>query len=107
MMENEKMHLDSEYRKSGKFLDVLHPNYEEYGQSGKRYTKKDYEDIKLDSFSYEIIDYTCIPLSKEVRLCKYVLRNQSTHMETNRSSIWVMYQGDWKLIFHQGTKVEK
>jgi hypothetical protein len=35
MIEYEYFHLDSENRKNGNFLEILHPDFEEFGQSGK------------------------------------------------------------------------
>ena len=106
MIEYEKFHLDAENRKSGKYLEILHPDYEEHGQSGKKWKKEDYINIKLDASVYEIEQNECILLSDEARLSKYVLFNKSTQVRTNKSSIWVLYNGDWKMIFHQGTRTE-
>lgn len=106
MIEYEKFHLDAENRKSGKYLEVLHPNYEEFGESGKIWKKEDFFNIKLDDSIYEIEEYKCILLSDKARLSKYVLLNKTTQVRTNRSSIWVLYNGDWKMIFHQGTRRE-
>lgn len=107
MLKYEKIHLDAENRRTGKYLEVLHPEYEEFGQSGKRHRKKDFMENGVDFSIYEIEDFEVVVLSAESRLCKYVLYNKTEDVRTNRSSVWVLYEGDWKLIFHQGTYIEK
>ena len=104
MIEYEYFHLDSENRKNGKFLKILHPEFEEFGQSGKKFKREDFCDIELDSNIYEIEDFVVVDLSAQTKLCKYTLLDKTTNSKSVRSSIWVFYENDWKLYFHQGTK---
>lgn len=105
MIEYEYFHLNSDNRKNGKYLDILHPEFEEFGQSGKVFKKEDFIEVDLDSNEYEILNFNEVQLSNNSYLCKYILVNKSSGMASNRSSIWVLYKDEWKLIFHQGTKV--
>ena len=105
MIEYEYFHLDSENRKNGKFLEILHPDFEEFGQSGKKFKKEDFCNIDLDSNIYEIEDFVVADLSNQTRLCKYILLDKTSNSKSIRSSIWVFYEKDWKLFFHQGTKI--
>lgn len=107
MLKYEKIHLDVENRRNGKYLEVLHPEYEEFGKSGKRYRKEDFLQNGLDLSIYEIEEFEVVVLSAESRLCKYVLFNKTDNVRTNRSSVWVLFEGDWKMIFHQGTYTAK
>ncbi|WP_436881798.1 hypothetical protein [Staphylococcus gallinarum] len=104
MIEYEYFHLNSENRKNGKFLEILHPDFEEFGQSGKKFKKEDFCNIDLDSNIYEIEDFDVVDLSIQTKLCKYILLDKTSNSKSVRSSIWVFYEKDWKLFFHQGTK---
>lgn len=106
MIEYEKFHFNTENRQSGKYLAILHPEYEEFGASGKRWKKADLPQADLDSSVYEIENYVCIPLSDSACLSKYILLNRTSGVRTNRSSVWVIYRDDWKMIFHQGTQID-
>jgi len=105
MIEYEYFHLDPKNRKNGDFLKILHPDFEEFGQSGKKFKKEDFFDIELDSNTYEIEDFVVDELSTQVKLCKYTLLDKTFNSKSVRSSIWVFYEKDWKLYFHQGTRV--
>ena len=107
MIEYEYLHLNSENRKNGKFLEFLHPDFEEFGQSGKKFKKEDLLNIDLDSKIYEIEDFVVVDLSNQTRLCKYILLDKTSNSKSNRSSVWVFYEKDWKLFFHQGTKINR
>lgn len=104
MIEYEYFHLNSENRKNGKFLEILHPDFEEFGQSGKKFKKEDFCNIDLDSNIYEIEDFVVVDLSTQTKLCKYILLDKTSNSKSVRSSIWFFYEKDWKLFFHQGTK---
>lgn len=107
MLQLEGYHLDKENRKSGKYVEVLHPDFKEYGQSGAIYHLADFKGIPLkDASEYEISKFFVKELSEDNRLCTYTLLNKTTGNESNRSSVWVRVSGDWKLLFHQGTTVK-
>lgn len=105
MIEYEKYHLNTENRMSGRYLDVLHCDYEEFGQSGKIYRKHDLPQSELDNSNFEIDNFTVIDLSDTSRLCKYHLHNITDGTSSIRSSVWVLCGEEWKMIFHQGTPV--
>ncbi len=105
MLEYELYHLNRDNRQDGTFIEVLHPEYKEFGQSGRIYTYKDFEGRRFtDDSKYEITEFNVQVLSDESQLCTYVLLNQTLGTKTNRSSIWVRYEDDWKMLFHQGTR---
>ncbi|QHW38416.1 hypothetical protein GZH82_10830 [Staphylococcus ursi] len=96
--------MKSENRESGRFFEVLHPDFKEFDMSGKVYDKNDFEGIELHVAEYEISDFLVYHLAEDCRLCTYTLVDQTQHIKTNRASIWKIYEGDWKLLFHQGTE---
>ncbi len=103
MIEYEWFHLKSENRSGNKVLDILHPNFKEFGKSGEVYYKADIDQIRLDNDDYKISDFEECSLSEDCILCTYTLFNTTNNTITNRSSIWKYYENDWKLLFHQGT----
>ncbi|MEY8561016.1 DUF4440 domain-containing protein [Jeotgalicoccus halotolerans] len=103
MIEYELYHLDRENRKSGQYLKFLHPEFKEFGQSGKVYRKEDLPKKFIDSSEYEIMEFMFQDLSIESRLCTYVLHNKTANKVSHRSSVWIRHGDDWKLLFHQGT----
>lgn len=105
MIEYEYFHLDFENRKNGRFLEILHPDFEEFGQSGKKYKKEDFCNIDLGSNIYEIKEFDVVDLSTQTKLCKYILLDKTSNSKSARSLIWVLHEKDWKLFFHQGTKI--
>lgn len=104
MIEYEMLHLDSSRRENGDYTDVLHDEYMEFGQSGRITTKADYTDRKLGKSNFEVINYRVKDLSNNSKLATYTLIDKLTNNKSNRSSIWIKDE-DWKLYFHQGTKV--
>ncbi|EKH2225166.1 hypothetical protein O4M67_002497 [Staphylococcus pseudintermedius] len=103
MIEYEWKHLKPENRESGQFIEVLHPDFKEFGMSGKVYDRSDFECIELHVAEYEISDFQVDHLAEDCRLCTYTLIDHTRHIKTNSTSIWKMHEGDWKLLFHQGT----
>lgn len=49
--------MKPENRESGQFIEVLHPDFKEFGMSGKVYDRSDFECIELHVAEYEISDF--------------------------------------------------
>ncbi|MBJ8326481.1 hypothetical protein [Streptococcus pacificus] len=103
----EMNHLANDNRRDNTYLSSLHPNYKEFGASGRIFHKRDFEKIDLPESHYQVINYDVLALSETSCLATYQLIDTLTGQKTNRSSIWVIYQDDWKLLFHQGTLVDE
>lgn len=104
MIEYEWLHLKSENRSNSKILNILHPDFKEFGKSGKVFYKTDIKQVQLDEDDYRISNFEEYTLSEDCILCTYTLVNTTNNTITNRSSIWKYYENDWKLLFHQGTE---
>lgn len=104
MIEYEWLHLKSKNRANKKFLDILHPDFKEFGKSGKVYYKSDIIMHQLDTDYYKIENFEEYILSEDCVLCTYKLYNVTNDIATNRSSVWKFYENEWKLLFHQGTE---
>jgi hypothetical protein len=105
IIEYEYFHLESENRKNEKFLEFLHADFEEFGQSGKKFKKEDFCNIDLDSNIYEIEDFVVVDLPTQTKLCKYILLDKTSNSKSARSSICFFMKKIGNYFFHQGTKI--
>ena len=89
---------------------LLHPNFEEVGRSGRRYTREAVVAAMLSKRCSDAViadSYVATELCPGVMLLTY----RSAHREENgalsrhtlRSSIWVLVGDNWQLRYHQGT----
>lgn len=109
LIELESRLLDNESRKSSKFLnDLLHEDFLEIGASGRKYNKQQTIGllIKASQFTSTANGFEYVPLSDNAALISYELtvnRSGLNSQSSVRSSIWVLHNEKWRLIFHQGT----
>ena len=109
-MENDL--LKPEIRKSvEKMSELLSDDFVEFCSSGNIYHYNKNHIIDEDSNSHEIKweikDFTIKQLSNDCILATYKVIKHSELNEAMkyslRSSIWKLFNGTWKMIFHQGT----
>lgn len=91
---------------------LLHPDFEEFGRSGRRYSRSDVLLEFADVATFPKIvatDFALRPVALDVALLTYVSAHSGEtgdlHRPTLRSSLWVREAAGWQLIFHQGTPV--
>jgi ribonuclease HI len=87
-------------------IPLLHPDFIEFGSSGRVYTKDAMVEMMLQQSpgSVRIRDFEVREITNEVALVTY--RTIGTEgKETRRSSIWVSKGQGWQVVFHQGTRV--
>ena len=85
----------------------------EVGASGNVYTKQDVIEILLEL--YNTPDYQDIWEIKDFKLTKIALDNylptfsliQDKIRVTRRSTLWRKVSGDWNILYHQGTTIER
>jgi len=104
--------LQPSVRKSTEQLGVLiSDDFIEFGSSGKTYVKKDVL-VNLPSspeIKFNMIDFKTRLLADG--LVQSFFKTEKTNAETGavtisqRSSIWRNEEGEWRMIFHQGTPV--
>lgn len=102
--------LSPQFRSSARDLDrLIADEFVEFGASGRIYTKP----IIIADLPHEtpsersLSDFTARPLSPGVALVTYTaLRRQPGEPDVRslRSSIWVLRDGRWQMLFHQGTR---
>ena len=108
-LEQELHHFDTR-RNPARLDELLHPEFEEFGRSGRRYDRADV----LREFSsggdrgnIHAADFSVAEIADGVALVTY----RSAHEDlagkvvrhTLRSSLWVRTPSGWRLRFHQGT----
>jgi hypothetical protein len=112
ILEIEKDLLRPETRKSAeKISTLLSDDFIEFSSSGNiyNYNKDDVFDNDSNSceIKWEIKEFKTKELSNDCILATYKLIKHSELRENMkyslRSSIWKLFNGTWKMIFHQGT----
>ncbi len=87
----------------------IHDEFFEIGKSGQVFYKDKIIDYlnNLDSDrDIRIIDFKTKDLKNGLLMANYIADEKELGINTLRTSIWVIEDGDWKLLFHQGTITE-
>ncbi|PPE03412.1 GNAT family N-acetyltransferase [Holospora curviuscula] len=84
----------------------------EVGASGNVYTKKDVIETLLERYNdpdyqdiWEAKDFELTTIAPDNYLLTYTLIQDKTRV-TRRSTLWSKKNGDWKILYHQGTLIE-
>ncbi len=105
-----ELHKEETRRNRARMEALLHPEFVEFGRSGRRYSRAEIlkefvGDSRLPTVHSE--QFELVMLAEDVALLTYV----SSHVDeagnpcrhTLRSSIWVRTDAGWQMRFHQGT----
>ena len=86
-----------------RLCELLSDDFEEFGSSGKVYSKRDILNILPSSKSviYELNDFRFINLSGDCILAKY--KANTSGVGSYRTSIWVKNVNGWQMLHHQST----
>lgn len=92
--------------------ELLSGNFQEIGASGKTYNKNQIIELLKNEEPFDInaTDFELRLLSSDIAQLKYkssTSNNNNLSSTTLRSSIWKHEGKKWKMIFHQGTVVQK
>ena len=89
---------------------LLHPDFREFGRSGRAYDRAEVVELLVGSPPGPAVwsqDFALQPLAEGSALLTY--RSAGTTADgilerhTNRSSVWQLTAEGWRMIFHQGT----
>ena len=85
---------------------LLHPDFFELGSSGGIYDRQMIIEMMSGEVSAGVIirDFETRKVSKGIVLVTYRSIGQSGE-EARRSSLWVKTDGQWRIQFHQGTRI--
>jgi hypothetical protein len=104
LLELEKQLLEPNTRTTSAELDkLLADEFFEFGCSGNVWYKKDFVEGGLSVGEMSLSDFEIYPLSEEVVLATYRIKDETRMLNTLRSSIWKCKDGRWQMFFHQGT----
>jgi hypothetical protein len=99
-------------RQSPELLSSLLANeFREFGSSGRIFSKSEViEALRAEPrMQFSISDFRAQILGDGVALVTYraVRREEANHsgLTSLRSSLWVIRDGQWRMLFHQGTTV--
>ena len=88
--------------------DLLHPDFLEFGASGRRWSRPDIiEELAAEQHPggqqavAQVSELTGTRLAPDVVLVTYV--SQSESRRCHRSSVWRQTPAGWRVFFHQGT----
>lgn len=107
LLEKEGALLDPEIRhSSGALQQLLHPEFIEFGSSGRVYNRQMMIEMMTQEVPAQVVirDFVVSALSDDTALITYRSIGQSGQ-EARRSSIWVNVDGQWRIRFHQGTRI--
>jgi hypothetical protein len=106
--------LQQEVRKSKERLnELIADNFLEIGSSGKSYNKQDIinELLKESETKITLKDFNTIEISLDTILATYLAEKEilgsNEKILSSRSSIWQNKNGNWQIIFHQGTNLNE
>ena len=88
---------------------VLHPDFVEFGRSGRVYDLAASLAVEVSTFEAELPlpGFAVAEPVPGAALATYVsrVRYDEGVLEANRSSLWIREGGAWRLRFHQGTPI--
>ncbi len=92
---------------------LLADDFHEFGSSGRTFSKAAIlEELQTESPDRQVTlaDFSCRMLSPEVALVTYRtvrLTPAAPPFHALRSSVWVLREGRWQIVFHQGTPLPR
>jgi hypothetical protein len=109
--ELEERLLHTDVRKNSIILtELLSDDFEEVGSDGEISTREEVIEWLINkekNIKWSLNDFRIKELSPELIVATYIAikDNQSNSTRSIRSSILKNFSGNWKMIFHQGTKI--
>jgi hypothetical protein len=109
-----ELHLIETRQNRNRLEELLHPDFVEFGRSGRCYSRNEVlAEFSASSGSTEAVhaeNFELAELSREVALLTYLSAHKGPSGEpyrrTLRSSLWVAGEAGWRMRFHQGTPVD-
>jgi hypothetical protein len=102
----ERQLLVPQVRKSELVFELLAEEFVEFGSSGRQFTKAQVVAALQAEAPIQVTasEFKVQLLSSQVALVTYrAQRHGEPPIHTLRSSIWQQREGQWQMVFHQGT----
>ena len=108
-----ELHQAETRRNESRLTELLHPEFEEFGRSGRRYCLAEIlAEFSSEKELPEVLaeDFAVAKLDEGLALLTYRSAHASPsgdlERHTLRSSLWVRTTGGWQMRFHQRTPTE-
>jgi hypothetical protein len=113
LLQLEQQLMDPDFRKNREQVSVLlAKDFREFGSSGRVWTR----DTTVNLLATETLpavpeveDFAVQRIGPETALATYrtvrVSAESAAPQASLRSSLWVLREGRWQVLFHQGTKI--
>ena len=112
-----ELHTMETRRNTQRMEVLLHPDFVEFGRSGRRYTRADILNEfwpasvrgvePSENFAVRSENFALAVLAEGIALLTYVSAHEDPDgkrsRHTLRSSVWVWTETGWQMRFHQGT----
>ena len=106
LQELEESLLQSDVCQSERLSQLLADNFVEFGSSGRTFTKEEIISLMNTALpvNYTATEFNVQLLASQTALVTYrACRQTEPPVFTLRSSLWQQREGQWQMIFHQGT----
>lgn len=109
----EELHLPETRRNVSRLQMLLHPDFEEFGRSGRHYSRDellrelpvgDHGTMRAEEFAGSVVGAGVALITYR---SAYVDASGNRSRVTLRSSLWIETAAGWQMRFHQGTPVEE
>jgi hypothetical protein len=104
------LHQPSVRRDRGRLERLLHPDFREFGRSGRAYDRAELLELLPQERQPDQVwsqDFALQPLAAGSALLTYrsarIAADGTLERHTNRSSVWQLTSEGWRMLFHQGT----
>jgi hypothetical protein len=104
------LHQPSVRRDRGQLERLLHPDFREFGRSGRAYDRAELLELLTQEPQPDQVwsqDFALQLLAAGVALLTYrsarVTADGTLERHSNRSSVWQLTSEGWRMLFHQGT----
>ncbi len=108
-----ELHQPATRRDPERLGALLHPEFREFGRSGRSYSRSDTLQEFTDASTFQNVvagRFRLQSVTGDAALLTYVSAHSDEagglHRFTLRSSLWVRDATGWRLIFHQGTAAD-
>lgn len=109
-----ELHQPDTRRNHTRLAALLHPKFEEFGRSGRKYSREDVL-ADVDSLSdhppITAMNFQVARLGERVARLTYTSASgpgaEAIRRPTLRASLWVLSEDGWQLRFHQGTPADE
>jgi len=108
-----ELHQLETRRNASRLEELLHPDFEEFGRSGRAYSRQEVVEEFSDVTEYSPVvaeNFKVALIGKDAALLTYTSAHAGPsgdlHRHTLRSSIWLRGAQGWQMRFHQGTPTD-